>query len=53
MVVSGPDYGACNFSGSAKIVSDCIAMPGPGSLHILTGLTKLTHIIGDEEDDFA
>ena len=30
MVVSGPDYGACNFSGSAKIVSDCIAMPGSG-----------------------
>ena len=28
MVVSGPDYGACNFGGSAKIVSDCLALPG-------------------------
>jgi len=30
MVVSGPDYGACNFGGSAKIVSDCLALPGLG-----------------------
>ena len=39
MVVSGPDYGACNFGGSAKIVSDCLALPGLG--HSITHLPRI------------